>query len=396
MESPANTTFVKNKPQRLLLDRNMLIIFGITLTAIMSVSSISPAFPLIVKKFNISPHDVGLLITVFTVPGVILTPVFGILADRWGRKTILVPSLILFSIAGTSCFFATDYHVLLILRFFQGIGAASLGSLNITLIGDLFTGKNRAIAMGYNASVLSIGTASYPAIGGLLATIGWSYPFLLPILATPVGMLVLFYLSNPVIDNDGDFMTYLRDSWKCIKNKKIIAVFLMTTIQFIILYGAYITYYPHLIGTVFGKAPATVGFIMSDMSLTTAATSSQMGYLTSKFKGKTLIQIAYIMFAIALILVSQAPNIWWLIIPTMIFGLGMGLSLPNMMNLLASLAPTNQRAAIMAFNGMVLRLGQTMGPVIIGGAFALWGTSGAFLTGAFWAVLGLGIISFAL
>lgn len=85
------------------------------------------------------------------------------LADRYGRKKILVPSLMLFGIAGGACMFTRDYHILLICRFFQGTGAASLGALNVTVIGDLYSGKERTTAMGYNASVLSIGTATYPA-----------------------------------------------------------------------------------------------------------------------------------------------------------------------------------------------------------------------------------------
>jgi MFS family permease len=88
-----------------------------------------------------------------------------------GRKKIIVPSLLLFGIAGTACAFARDFNLLLLLRLLQGIGAASLLSLSVTLIGDLYAGDRRANAMGYNASVTSIGTAIYPTVGGALATI---------------------------------------------------------------------------------------------------------------------------------------------------------------------------------------------------------------------------------
>jgi len=168
--------------QKLYFNKNLQVIFSITLTAVLGVASITPAFPRMERDLHISAQDIGLLITVFTLPGVILTPILGVLADRIGRKKILIPALLLFGVAGTSCFFARDFQLLLVFRFLQGIGAASLGSLNVTIIGDLFEGHDRAAAMGYNASVLSIGTASYPAIGGALATIGWYYPFLLPAL----------------------------------------------------------------------------------------------------------------------------------------------------------------------------------------------------------------------
>ena len=79
--------------------------------AVMGVASISPAFPRVIKAFDIEPHKIAWLITVFTVPGVVLTPITGILADRLGRKKVLIPSLFLFAIAGTACGFAKNFEI---------------------------------------------------------------------------------------------------------------------------------------------------------------------------------------------------------------------------------------------------------------------------------------------
>lgn len=174
-------------------DTNLQLLFGVTLIAIMGVASIAPVLPVVIEQFAISKQQVSWLITVFTFPGVFLTPFMGILADRWGRKRILVPSLFIFSLAGTACAFADSFQYLVILRFFQGVGAAAIGSLNITIIGDLYSGNRRASALGYNGSVLSIGTAGYPILGGALATWGWNYPFFLPVLAIPIGLMILFF-----------------------------------------------------------------------------------------------------------------------------------------------------------------------------------------------------------
>ncbi|MBL7972008.1 MAG: MFS transporter, partial [Prolixibacteraceae bacterium] len=168
------------------IEKNVIIIFGITLIAVMGISSITPAFPGIIRYFGISTQQVGWLIAAFTLPGVFLTPVTGILADRLGRKLVLVPSLFIFAIAGFLCSFTRDFHSLLFFLFFEGIGAAGLSSINITLIGDLYSGDKRTALMGYNASILSIGTAAYPALGGFIAALGWQYIFYLPLLAIPL------------------------------------------------------------------------------------------------------------------------------------------------------------------------------------------------------------------
>ncbi len=165
--------------------------------AVLGVSSIAPVLPRVATVFDRSPQSVGLLISVFTVPGVFFTPILGVLGDRIGRKAVLVPSLLLFAVAGTACGFVREFPLLLGLRFVQGIGAAALGALNVTIVSDLYAGSARTTAMGYNASVLSIGTGVYPALGGSLAALGWFFPFFLPALALPIALFVLFVLDNP-------------------------------------------------------------------------------------------------------------------------------------------------------------------------------------------------------
>ena len=204
--------------KKIYLDTNLQIVFGVTLMAVLGVASITPAFPRIIQELGVSSLGIGLLISVFTFPGVILTPILGVFADRYGRKRILVPSIFLFGIAGGACALARDFNILLILRFFQGVGAASLGSLNVTIIGDLYSGRERATAMGYNASVLSVGTAAYPAIGGALAMVAWYYPFVLPLLALPLGFVVLFSLKNP----EPMIGQHLKDYFRTLVSQRLI------------------------------------------------------------------------------------------------------------------------------------------------------------------------------
>ncbi|MFH1011791.1 MAG: MFS transporter [bacterium] len=367
--------------KRLLLDTNLRILFGVTLVAVLGVSSITPAFPKIVRELGISPQTIGLLITVFTFPGVLLTPVLGVLADRFGRKRILVPSLLLFGIAGFACAFVSDFRLLLGLRFFQGVGAASLGSLNVTIIGDLYSDKERTAAMGYNASVLSIGTASYPAIGGALAMLGWHYPFLLPLVALPVGFLVLFSLKNPEPVGAEGLKDYLSGVWTSIKRRQVIGLFVVSTATFIILYGPFLTYFPLLLGASFGTSTLVIGLLMSVSSLSSAFTASQLGRLARAASEATLVKVAFVLYALTLLMMPFVRSLWLFVIPSIIFGVAQGMNLPSIQTLLAGLAPMTHRAAFMSINGMVLRLGQTLGPLTAGVVFGIWGMGGTFFAG---------------
>jgi MFS family permease len=366
----------------LLRDKNIYIIFSVTLLAIMGVASLTPAFPEIIRQFDISVQEIGLLITVFTLPGIFLAPVMGALADRLGRKAILLPSIFLFGFGGFFCAFTTQYEHLLALRFIQGTGAAALGMINITLVGDIYTGIRRATVMGYNASVLSIGTAVYPAIGGGLAVIAWYYPFYLPLLALPVGLFVIFGLKNPEPVKKQMFSTYLKKTWATINKKDVWALFILSILVFIILYGSMLTFFPLLLEEKFGANAFKIGMAMSVMSVTTALVSSQLGRLSRKFSARNLLIYSATFYLLAMTIMAYSGTWILVIMAVIIFGLGHGLFIPNIQTLLVGYASINERAGFMSINSMVLRIGQTIGPVFVALFYNLGGLRSAFLTGA--------------
>ncbi len=366
---------------------NLRIIFLITLMAVLGVASITPALPVIKEHFAIPKQQIGWLITAFTLPGVFLTPVIGILADRHGRKKVLIPALLLFSIAGSSCFFINDFNILLGLRFLQGTGAAALGSLNVTLIGDLFSGQKRAEAMGYNSGVLSIGTAIYPGIGGLLTMIGWNYPFLLPILGFAVAILTIYKLKTVEPISKQSFKDYILQTGKYISNMHIIGLFILSIITFVLLYGAILTYLPFLLVSKFQANPFMIGILLSAQSVTTAITSARLGQIVKKINSKFVLMIAFFLYATALFILPFISKMMLLIIPIALYGMAQGMNIPNIYNMIANYAPGPQRAAFMSLNATLLRLGQTIGPLLAGFCFTWGGLTGIYLIGSGLAVL---------
>ncbi|WP_071189333.1 MFS transporter [Trichormus sp. NMC-1] len=359
---------------------NFQIICAVILIAVIGVSSVTPAFPYLAKSLNINPKNLGLLITLFTLPALILGPVIGVVADKWGRKKIIIPSLFLFGIAGTACAFARDFNLLLFFRLLQGIGAASLLSLSITLIGDLYTGDKRAAAMGYASSFSSVGTASYPLIGGALATLGWYYPFMLSAVAIPVGLLVLFALKNPEPKGDRNLQEYLSNAGTIIKNRRLFGLFIVSASNFVLLYGAYVTYLPQLMNDTFKAPPSTIGLILSSVSVAITVTSSQLGKLARRYQPTTLIKASYILYALSMLIVPFVSSIWLLLIPTTILGIALGIGFPSIQTLLAELAPREYLATVVSVNGTFFGLGQTLGPLLMGIAFGFGGINSVFFT----------------
>jgi ACDE family multidrug resistance protein len=367
---------------RLLTDPNLHVIFGVTLVAVLGVSTITPVLPQVATVFERTPQAVALLIVVFTLPGVVFTPILGVVGDRLGRKKVLVPSLFLFAVAGTVCGFARDFETLLVLRFLQGVGAGALGAINVTLLGDLYRGAERATAMGYNASVLSIGTGIYPAVGGGLSLLGWYFPFFLPVLAIPIAITVLMVLNNPEPEPTGSIAMYTRVALRSIIQPQVLTLFATSVVTFVLIYGSFLAYFPFLLERRFAASPVFIGAVMSVTSVATAITAFWLGTLARRWGSRALVKAGFVLYALALALIPFASNVWQLAAPVLLFGVANGLNVPSILTILNHYAPSEYRAAFMSINGMLLRLGQTLGPLLVGAAVRFVGTRGSFLVSA--------------
>lgn len=366
-------------------DRNLYIIIGVTLIAIMGGQTIAPILPDLTQVFNVSPKEIELVMTVFFIPIGIATPILGLLADRIGIRKVLIPSLLLFGIAGGFSSFADSFQTLLGWRFLQGLGAASLDSLALTMIAMSYRGKSLGIAMSLNASVIGISTAIYPLTGGALGGFSWRYPFLLSVAAFPLIMLILMLLKlppKPSSGKDDDLKSYLQTTWRSINNPAVLGLLVAVCSLFIIQFGAFITYIPILAGVNFGASGLLNGLILASMSVSLALVASQLGRLAQHTSEITLIKIAFIIIAIALLITPSIDNAWMLIVPSVLFGVAQALALPSSQALLAGLAADNAQAGFMAVNASVQSLGQAIGPLIAGISFGFWGIKGVFWTTA--------------
>jgi len=362
-----------------LRDRTLHVIFGVTLMGVIGVSIISPALPKIRDEFGVTDAEVALLVTAFTLPGIFFAPAIGILADRFGRKKILIPCLFLFAIAGVGCAFV-DLKTMLVLRFLQGIGGSALTALSATLIGDIYTGMDRAKALGYNASVLAIGTASYPFIGGTLAYFDWRLPFFTFVLAIPVGIGSML-IQYPDIRPTNSLKEYMKNSVAILKNAKLLFEFISGAAVFVIFYGAFLTYLPFLLDKKFLADSITIGAILSSMSIFTAIIASRFEFFIMRLGVIGTIKLGFLCYTISMLIVPFIPSLYLFILVTLLFGLGQGTVLPALQDLIVSTAPKENRGIVMTTYSSAIRVGQTAGP-LIASLSALYTINAVFLVSA--------------
>ncbi|AKH96935.1 MFS transporter [Halanaeroarchaeum sulfurireducens] len=377
---------------RLYGERRLQVIFGVTLMGVMGVSLISPVFPAMVDHFGITDSQVGLVVLAYTLPGIVVALFIGVLADRYGRKRVLLPLLILFGVAGGGGALAPDFRTLLVLRAFQGVGGAGLVTLSTTLIGDYYDGPERGAAMGLNASILSIATATYPFVGGLLGTIGWYAPFVLFVLAVPMAVWALVELVEPTSAESVDFYTYARRIGHIAASADTLVGAFAAFLAFVVLYGGIITYFPLLVEQRFGSSSVIIGGLQSSMSVVVAIVSSQTGTLVERFSERSLFTVGFVGYGVGLLGLPLAPTAAWLLAPLAVFGLGHGLVVPSVQTFMTKLAPSQFRAATMSLYNIALRLGQTLGPVVFG-ALYVFGFDRLFFAGGAVAIAGFVVLA---
>jgi predicted MFS family arabinose efflux permease len=357
-----------------LADLDLWLLFAVTLVGVGNVSGVSPAFPQMVEVFGISRAQIGWVVTAYSLPGLLSAPIAGIGADRLGRKRVLVPTLFVFGIAGGACALARSFPVLLGLRAIQGFAAAPLVGLSVTIIGDRYDGTTRATAVGYNATALNVGTAAYPAVGGLLAALAWYVPFALPLLALPVGTAVAWTLEAPAVETGADaesFGGYLRRVGERLRDRRVFGLLAVNFGVFILIFGAFLTYVPELLAARFGAPSVAAGAVLAAASVSSALVATQVGRLTTWISPARLIQGSLVIDGVALALMPWVPGVWGVGMAALFYGVAQGLNQPALQTRLTELSSEASRGVILSLNGTILRLGQAVGPLLLGGALIL-------------------------
>ncbi|GIV56977.1 MAG: MFS transporter [Candidatus Kapaibacterium sp.] len=357
-------------------------IFALTVMVGVGTSTMPPALAAVQRTFGVSPDVAGMLLAVFTLPGLVLTPLGGYLADRVGRRGVLVGSLLLFAAAGAAALSAERFEHLVVVRIIQGIGAASLGALNVTLISDFFDGHERVRLLGFNHSVLSIGTAILPIISGWLAGANWRLPFALPIVGVIVAAGVLLFIPpyshTPAISSDAPSDGRV--------NRLALALLLgISVATYAVLFGPFLNYLQERIRVLEPEGPALyerIGAMVGLMSVATTLGALGVGRLSQRFPLHQLLIIACVLYSAALVLFVAVPTYALLVIPTVLFGLAQSLNQPVVQSLVACLASAERRGTVLSLNRTAALLGQTVGPLLFGAVYRSGGLEMVFIVGA--------------
>lgn len=359
------TNFVSISFQRMKISPTIkfVLLAASSLTALAG-AIMSPTLPSIKEAFIDFPLIDVLSRLVLTLPALFIGfvgPLAGWIVDKIGRKKLLITSLLLYGIGGTSGFYLDHIYLILAGRALLGISVAGILTTTTTLIGDYFEGKQRNNFLGLQASVMALGGAVYVALGGFLTDISWRYPFLIYSVAWVLIPITYVVLYEPKYEED----SYSQASPQDVQgNGMRYFIYFMAFMGMVIFYMIPVQI-PFLMRELSGITNTMVGLAIS--ACTVSAGLASLNY--SRIKGKRSFMYiyagAFLMNSIGYTIIAFSPGYWGMVVGLILAGIGSGLIFPNSSLCMISIAPLNMRGRWVGGLTTSFFFGQFISPIMI-------------------------------
>lgn len=175
-----------------------LAIFMTTFMTAIEGTIVSTAMPTIISDLN-GLDIMSWVVSAFLLMTAVSTPIYGKLADSWGRKPVFLFGITVFVIGSSLCGLSQNMLQLIIFRVIQGLGSGAIQPVAITVLADLYSLDKRSKMLGLNNSFWGVASIIAPLLGGFIVQkLSWHWVFYLNV---PIGILaaimIMFWLVEP-------------------------------------------------------------------------------------------------------------------------------------------------------------------------------------------------------
>ncbi|HHT27782.1 MAG TPA: MFS transporter [Firmicutes bacterium] len=354
-----------------------IILAAVPFIMVLGNSMLIPIFPQIKQALDLTPFQVGLIITLFSLPAGLLIPFAGAFSDHVGRKTIMAPSLLIYGCGGllagvASVFIPHPYPWILVGRVIQGIGAGGTYQLAMALTSDVFTSTERTKVLGYLEAANGFGKVLSPLLGAALGLISWYVPFFAyGLLALPIALCVWLFVKEP--ESKGakmtpkEYLQKLREVFRA-KAASLLSAYTAGAIGLFLLFGM-LSYLSDELETKFHIAGFVKGGVLAIpvgmMSLTAFFGGLFLESHRKLLKPAVITGLALITIGMTSLPLGRQAVIPFVSLATLV-ALGIGMLLPPLNTLITSATSPDERGLVTCLYGTVRFFGVAAGPPIFG------------------------------
>lgn len=356
--------------------------FGIFSTTM----SKNPVLPLFAQALGGSQTLIGAISSISPVAGILFSFPVGLLADRLGKKRLLVAAAIVFAAAPLLYLVVAAPAMLIPLRFFHGIATATLGPVAAAYLAGAYPGS-RGEKLGLYSSATLFGRTLAPLLGGAIITV---FGFLGGVLSYRAVYAGAFVLAVPVLllslslpGNEGTAAVsaitpaaFASGIAAFVRNGRLLGTSLVEMATYFA-YGCLETYLPlHLAGM--GIPAYQIGILFSLQVFSIALTKPLFGRLADRVDRRAQILFGIAMCAAFIAVVPLFARIVPLALVGILFGLGVSISTVATSAFVADVAPPRERGASLGALSSIMDIGHSSGPFVAGMVIAATGLAGGF------------------
>ncbi len=341
-------------------------------------SMLIPVLPILEDKVGITSFQSSMIITSYSVAAIFLIPVAGYLSDRFGRKIVILPSLILALIGGLIAGFASwkmddPYTIIIVGRIIQGIGAAGAMPIVLPLVGDLYQDDDEKISstLGIIETSNTFGKVLSPILGSIFAAFLWFLPFFSISALSLISIILIFFFVKAPKDDDEPlkFKEFLRNTKKVFKEegKWLYTVFLNGVLVMLILFSM-LFFLSENLEKVHDIKGIKKGFVLAIPLLLLCIASYISG---RKIKGnlgriKKIIIVSLIAMSVSIVFVGfTSKKLILLLVVTSIVGIAIGALLPALDTIITDNIRKELRGTVSSFYSSARFIGVAAGPPIM-------------------------------
>ncbi|WP_324616225.1 MFS transporter [Lusitaniella coriacea] len=332
----------------------------------MSGGVVAPVFPDLVEQLNFDPTLAGNLVSIHCLTLALFSPLFGIIADKISPVRVLVPSLILYGLAGCTGALMTNFWSLLGTRALLGVASGGLAAASLGFMSIMYEGEERAQIIGYGTGTLTLTGIIFPLLGGWVGANNWQNAFYLYGLAIPLAGLATVVFPSQLYQPIKNPETGMSNNLGAVLSRPAIWQLLLTLALASVVMYSVVIYAPHYLKDTLGVDAKLNGLVLAARALGAAFISAFGAKRIAKIlsrQGATA--FGFGLMALTLITIPLLNQFQWILLTAVFFGFGFGLVLPNLYSALANIAPTQMRSSVLAIGTGAGFLGQFISPILL-------------------------------
>lgn len=379
--------------------RRLAIIFAIVLVNMLAMGIVIPLLPYLANLTGASEFQVGLLVATYPLAQLVGAPVLGRLSDRFGRKPVLVVSILGTAVGFGVLALARSLPMLFLARVIDGLTG---GNINVAqaYIADVTEREERGRALGLIGAAFGLGFVLGPVTGGLLSEINYSAPaWTGAALALANLVAVLLFLPESLSAEARERLAKralkffdvagLRHALTHHRVGPILAVRSVTGISF----AMFETMFALWAITALSLSARDTGLFLGYLGLLSAVVQGGLiGRLTKRFSDDGLLLASTAIAGASLVAWGFAPSTWVLVlvVPPLAFGLAVGQTV--MTSALSKAVGRDEVGGVLGIQTSIMSLTRVIAPVIGG---LLLGQIATWAPGLFAGLLTLAVLPYA-